>query len=386
MTPGLRAAMTDAALAAARAVDYRSAGTVEFLLDHDGRFYFLEMNTRLQVEHPVTELVTGIDLVAAQLRVARGEPLGFGQADVRPRGHAVEVRLYAEDPAAGFLPSAGPTPGACASRSAPGVRVDSGVALGDDGTRRVRSHAREDRRRGAPTVPQAIRAPGGAAARHGHPRTDDESRASCATSSRILRSRAARRTPASSTTTCRAGSRTAAESTSPPSSPRWRSSRLRPARAGAGTSGDAAPSPWETLGRWRLGRLTTMEITLRQRRPLARASRLAEDDGRRRRAHATPSRHIRDVAPRRRHRRGAVDSCRRPRVPRQSSSRSGDRLLVSLDGRVHVFELGDAPRRAAARPGRRHRGRPDARQGRTRPRRGGRHRRSRASRSSSSRR
>ena len=121
--------MTDAALAVARAVDYRSAGTVEFLLDPDGRFYFLEMNTRLQVEHPVTEWVTGIDLVAAQLRVARGEPLGFQQDDVVFRGHAVEVRVCAENPAAGFLPSAGPLL-AVREPSAPGVRVDSGIASG----------------------------------------------------------------------------------------------------------------------------------------------------------------------------------------------------------------------------------------------------------------
>jgi acetyl-CoA carboxylase biotin carboxylase subunit len=129
VTPRLRADMTAAALAAARAVGYTSAGTVEFLLDADGRFHFLEMNTRVQVEHPVTEWVTGIDIVAAQLRVAAGEPLGFGQADVRASGHAIEARLYAEDPAASFFPSAGPI---LALREPAGafVRVDSGIAAG----------------------------------------------------------------------------------------------------------------------------------------------------------------------------------------------------------------------------------------------------------------
>src|SRR5262249_16337624 len=129
MTPALRAEMTAAALAVARAVDYSSAGTVEFLLDPDGKFYFLEMNTRLQVEHPITEWVTGIDLVAAQLRVARGEALGFSQQDVSFRGHALEVRVCAEDPAAGFLPSAG-TLLLVREPAAPGVRVDSGIETG----------------------------------------------------------------------------------------------------------------------------------------------------------------------------------------------------------------------------------------------------------------
>ena len=131
VSAALRGAMGREAVAAALAVDYCGAGTVEFLLDADGRHYFLEMNTRLQVEHPVTELVTGLDLVAWQLRVAAGEPLPLAQADIRHSGHAIEVRLYAEDPYAGFTPQTGtvlhwrppqPLP--------PGVRLDSGIVEG----------------------------------------------------------------------------------------------------------------------------------------------------------------------------------------------------------------------------------------------------------------
>jgi propionyl-CoA carboxylase alpha chain len=122
--------MGESALTLARAMGYQSAGTVEFLLDEAGRdFYFLEVNTRLQVEHPVTEEVTGIDLVAEQLRLAAGEPLGYTQEDISFTGHAIEARLYAEDPSAGFLPATG-TLAAFAPEAAPAVRWDSGVEAG----------------------------------------------------------------------------------------------------------------------------------------------------------------------------------------------------------------------------------------------------------------
>jgi acetyl-CoA/propionyl-CoA carboxylase biotin carboxyl carrier protein len=127
----LRARLGEAALALAGAVGYESAGTCEFLLDDAGRFWFLEMNTRLQVEHPVTELVTGRDLVADQLRIAAGEPLGFGQADVQAAGHAIEVRLYAEDAEAGFLPATGRVAD-LRWPSGEGIRVDAGIDVGTE--------------------------------------------------------------------------------------------------------------------------------------------------------------------------------------------------------------------------------------------------------------
>jgi propionyl-CoA carboxylase alpha chain len=126
----MRDAMGDAALRLARTIGYRSAGTVEFLVDDGTReFFFLEVNTRLQVEHPVTEQVTGTDLVREQIRLATGQPLGYGQEAISLSGHAVEARLYAEDPAAGFLPASGRL-AAFEPASQPAVRWDSGVAVG----------------------------------------------------------------------------------------------------------------------------------------------------------------------------------------------------------------------------------------------------------------
>ncbi len=130
----LRGRMGDAAVRAAKAVDYVGAGTVEFLLADTGEFFFLEMNTRLQVEHPVTEAITGLDLVELQLRVAAGEPLGLDQADVTSTGHAIEVRLYAEDPASGFLPQLGTVTWFDVPEGAD-VRVDSGVEAGSEVSR-----------------------------------------------------------------------------------------------------------------------------------------------------------------------------------------------------------------------------------------------------------
>ena len=131
LTAALRHEMGTAAVRIATAAGYVNAGTLEFMLDTDKQFYFLEMNTRLQVEHPVTELVTGFDLVRHQLRIASGQPLDIIQEQVHPRGHAIEVRLYAEDPDHNFIPSTG-TVTRFIQPQGPGIRVDSGIENGDE--------------------------------------------------------------------------------------------------------------------------------------------------------------------------------------------------------------------------------------------------------------
>jgi 3-methylcrotonyl-CoA carboxylase alpha subunit len=131
LTPQLRARMGEAAVAAARALDYCNAGTVEFIVAPDGAFYFMEINTRLQVEHPVTEMVLGVDLVEWQLRIAAGERLPWTQEQVRASGHAIEVRLYAEDPEKNFLPGSGRLERLALPAPSSHVRIDSGVVEGD---------------------------------------------------------------------------------------------------------------------------------------------------------------------------------------------------------------------------------------------------------------
>ncbi len=127
--PSLRDQLGKAAVAAATAAGYKNAGTVEFLVDQAGRFHFLEVNTRLQVEHPVTEMTTGIDLVRHQIEIAHGNPLSLAQGDIVPRGHAIECRIYAEDPEAGFIPSSGRV-AVLREPSGPGIRNDCGIYEG----------------------------------------------------------------------------------------------------------------------------------------------------------------------------------------------------------------------------------------------------------------
>jgi 3-methylcrotonyl-CoA carboxylase alpha subunit len=134
LTPQLRQRMGEAAVLAARAIDYVNAGTVEFIVGADGDFYFMEINTRLQVEHPVTEMVTGFDLVEWQLRVAAGEPLPRRQEQITQRGHAIEVRLYAEDPEKNFLPGSGRLERLLLPTASDSVRIDAGVEAGDSVT------------------------------------------------------------------------------------------------------------------------------------------------------------------------------------------------------------------------------------------------------------
>jgi len=131
LTSALRGEMGRSAVAAAESAGYTNAGTVEFMLDEDGRYYFLEMNARLQVEHPVTELAYGVDMVHLQVAVANGERLPLAQDRIAPRGHAIEVRLYAEDPSAGFLPATG-TLARWEMPQGPGIRVDAGVTEGSE--------------------------------------------------------------------------------------------------------------------------------------------------------------------------------------------------------------------------------------------------------------
>jgi len=132
MTAERRAQMGQAAVAAARAIGYVGAGTVEFIADQDGTFHFMEMNTRLQVEHPVTEMITGLDLVEWQLRVADGERLPLAQDDLRIRGHALEARIYAEDPDRGFLPATGRIVHLAMPAASAHVRIDTGIRAGDE--------------------------------------------------------------------------------------------------------------------------------------------------------------------------------------------------------------------------------------------------------------
>ena len=131
VTQEMRDNLGEIATKAVNALQYENTGTLEFLQDHDGNFYFMEMNTRIQVEHPVTEMVTGVDLIRMQIEVAAGEPLSVSQADIALKGHALEVRLNAEQPAKNFAPSAGTIDFAFLPTGGPGIRIDSAIYAGD---------------------------------------------------------------------------------------------------------------------------------------------------------------------------------------------------------------------------------------------------------------
>ena len=193
----LRARIGAIAVEAARAVGYRSAGTIEGLLDRDGEYFFMEMNTRIQVEHTVTELVTGLDLVREQVLIAAGEPLSLRQEDVRLSGHAIECRINAEDPSAGFRPAPGRIAG-YREPGGPGVRVDSGVEDGSEISRALRPDDREaDRARGRPRA--RAHADAARARRVRDRRRDDAARLPPrAASPPVLRRRARRATGSSS--------------------------------------------------------------------------------------------------------------------------------------------------------------------------------------------
>ena len=219
--PPTRRAMGEQAVALARAVDYESAGTVEFIVDRDRHFYFLEMNTRLQVEHPITEMVTGLDLVEYMIRVAAGEPLGFGQDDVTLKGWAMESRVYAENPLRGFVPSTGRLVRYIAPAETGDVRVDTGVREGGEISMYYDPMI-------AKLVTRAIPGPMQFAA-CATPSTPTTSAASTATSrssprcSRIRDSLRAGCPPTSSTRSTRTASeRTTCESKTRPRSWRWR--------------------------------------------------------------------------------------------------------------------------------------------------------------------
>ena len=231
---GRRGELCAAGVQAARAAGYRSAGTVEFLMAPDGRFYFLEMNTRLQVEHPVTEAVTGLDIVRLQLEVAAGRPLGLRQADVAARGHAIECRVYAEDPSRDDLPS----PGRVLELVEPVRPRDPRrfrARQGQRGDRPLRSAAREDRGRG-PRSRRSHASDARRAAADRRARRDDEPGAAASRSSSTPPSRRASCTRASSRSIRPSSSRQSSRRRSRSRRSRWRCVSVKAA-------GDRSPIP-----------------------------------------------------------------------------------------------------------------------------------------------